>query len=284
VASPLLENTRWKSLPRLTIRIAFTLAVYFVEQPPIADYADLDYRMRARNLSLAIELPPNFERDIEHRWPVQIRVRIDGAMPLRAKTVRSYVQQMHGLWLAQRAAHMQGEVMPASSFQIETRYRYNPDVRSLPAMVPAMIPLLLLLIPAMLTALGVVREKELGSIVNLYVTPTTRLEFLLGKQLPYVALGMGNFMLMTLMATTAFGVPLKGSFVTLALGTLLYVGVATAIGLLASVFMRSQIAAVFGTSIATMVSAINFSGVIYPVSSLQGVGAVSAPFFRPRLT
>jgi ribosome-dependent ATPase len=91
-------------------------------------------------------------------------------------------------------------------------------------------------------------------------------------------------MLMTLMAATALGVPLKGSFVTLALGTLLYVGVATAIGLLASVFMRSLIAAVFGTSIATMVSAINFSGVIYPVSSLQGVGAVSAPFFRPRLT
>jgi hypothetical protein len=93
-------------------------------------------------------------------------------------------------------------------------------------------------------------------------------------------------MLMTLMAATALGVPLKGSFVTLALGTLLYVGVATAIGLLASVFMRSQIAAVFGTSIATMVPAINFSGVIYPVSSLQGVGAVIGTLFptTPYLT
>jgi ribosome-dependent ATPase len=66
-------------------------------------------------------------------------------------------------------------------------------VKSLPAMVPAVIPLLLMMIPAMLTALAVVREKELGSILNLYVTPVTRTEFLLGKQLPYVVLGMLNF-------------------------------------------------------------------------------------------
>jgi ribosome-dependent ATPase len=64
----------------------------------------------------------------------------------------------------------------------------------------------------MLTALSVVREKELGSIINFYVTPVTRLEFLLGKQLPYVILGMANFLLLTLLAVTLFGVPLTGSF------------------------------------------------------------------------
>ncbi|GAA0604423.1 ribosome-associated ATPase/putative transporter RbbA [Craurococcus roseus] len=252
---------------------------YFVEQPPVLGYADLDDRMRSGKLSLAIELPPNFGRDVEHRRPVKIGVWIDGAMPLRAETVRSYMTQLHSLWLTQRAAHLSSEVMPAGQFRIETRFRYNPDVRSVPALVPANIPLLLLLIPAMLTALSVVREKELGSIVNLYVTPTTRVEFLLGKQLPYVALGMVNFLLMTLMAVAWFGVPLKGDFLTLALATLLYVGVATAIGLVASTFMRSQIAAVFGTAIGTMVPAINLSGVIYPVSSLQGVGALIGEIF-----
>jgi ribosome-dependent ATPase len=73
-------------------------------------------------------------------------------------------------------------------------------VKSLPAMVPAVIPLLLMMLPAMLTALAVVREKELGSIINLYVTPVTRIEFLLGKQLPYVVLAMLNFLLMCAMA------------------------------------------------------------------------------------
>jgi ribosome-dependent ATPase len=141
-------------------------------------------------------------------------------------------------------------------------------------MVPAIIPLLLMLIPAMLTALSVVREKELGSIINFYVTPVSRLEFLLGKQIPYVVLGMANFLLLTLLAITIFGVPLKGSVLALATGTLLYVGAATALGLLFSTFMRSQIAAVFGTAILTILPASQFSGLLDPVSSLEGVGAL----------
>jgi ribosome-dependent ATPase len=141
-------------------------------------------------------------------------------------------------------------------------------------MVPAVIPILLIFIPAMLTALGVVREKELGSIVNLYVTPVTRLEFLLGKQLPYIGTAMVSYALMTLMAVTAFGVPLKGSLLTQAFGALLYVTASTGLGLLMSTFTGSQIAAIFGTSLATMLPAIQFSGIINPVSSLEGVGAV----------
>ena len=137
-----------------------------------------------------------------------------------------------------------------------------------------MIPLLLMLIPAMLTALSVVREKELGSIVNLYVTPVTRLEFLLGKQLAYVALAMLNFLLLTALAVTLFGVPMKGSFPTLITAALLYVACATALGLLISTFMRSQIAAIFGTAILTIVPAVQFSGMLDPVSSLEGVGAL----------
>src|SRR5215472_5700538 len=121
---------------------------------------------------------------------------------------------MHQHWLADQARHRLGQ--DASGFAIiETRFRYNPDVKSLPAMVPTLIPLLLLMIPAILTALSVVREKELGSIINLYVAPVTRAEFLLGKQLPYVALGMLNFLLMSLLAVTMLRVPVTGSFVTL---------------------------------------------------------------------
>jgi len=157
---------------------------------------------------------------------------------------------------------------------IETRFRYNPNVESLVAIVPAVIPLLLLLIPAMLAALSVVREKELGSIINLYVTPVTRLEFLLGKQLPYVLLAMLNFLLLAALAITVFGVPLTGSFLTLAAATLIYVAVSTAMGLLISTFMRSQIAAIFGTAVLTLLPATQFSGLLDPVSSLEGAGAV----------
>ena len=101
---------------------------------------------------------------------------------------------------------------------IETRFKYNQDFDSIYAMVPSTMSLLLALFPAILMALAIVREKELGSITNLYVTPVTRLEFLVGKQLPYIAVAMANFILMLLMALFVFQVPLKGSFPTLAPG------------------------------------------------------------------
>jgi ribosome-dependent ATPase len=239
---------------------------YFNEKQPIADYDDLDRRMRAGELALAIEIPPGFGRDVARNHAVQIGAWIDGAMPMRAETVQGYVQALHAQWLSSKGG-------VASPVNIEIRYRYNPDVKSLVAMVPAVIPMLLILIPAMLTALSVVREKELGSIVNLYVTPTTRLEFLLGKQLPYIALALLNFLLLALMAVTLFGVPLKGSFWTLAAGAVPYVISATAMGLLMSSFMKSQVAAIFGTAIATMIPAQLYSGMINPVSSLEGFGA-----------
>ncbi|AOZ09330.1 ribosome-associated ATPase/putative transporter RbbA [Cupriavidus malaysiensis] len=244
---------------------------YFIEQAPITDYAQMDRRMRSGELSLAIEIPPGFARDAARGKAVQIGVWIDGAMPQRAETVRGYVQGMHQGWLAEQARQRLGTSV-GTAVTVATRFRYNPDVRSLPAMVPAVIPLLLLMMPAMLTALAVVREKELGSIINLYVTPVTRLEFLLGKQAPYVLLAMLNFLLMTLLAVTLFDVPIKGSFPTLLLAAAIYCVIATAIGLLASTFTRSQIAALFFTMMGTMVPAVQFAGLLNPVASLEGAG------------
>jgi len=246
---------------------------YFVERPPIIDYADLDRRMRAGELTLAIEIPPAFARDVARGTAVQIGAWVDGAMPQRAETVQGYVQGIHQSWLLDTAARRLSRSAAAGPATIETRFRYNPDVKSLPAMVPAIIPMLLLMIPAMLTALSVVREKEMGSIINLYVTPVTRSEFLLGKQLPYIVLALFNFGLMTLLAVTIFGVPVKGSFLTLAAGALLFVIFSTGVGLFASTFTRSQIAAMFVTIIGTMIPAIQFAGMLNPVSSLEGMGA-----------
>ena len=244
---------------------------YFVERPPITGYAQLDDRMQSGELSLAIEIPSGFGRDLERGRPVAIAAWIDGAMPQRAETVRGYVQGMHHHWLLDTARSRLGRTQAAAA-TVETRFRYNPDVKSLPAMVPAVIPLLLLMIPAMLTALSVVREKEMGSIINLYVTPVRRSEFLLGKQLPYLVLAMGNFLLLTALAVTVFGVPMTGSFAALFLATLLYTLFATGFGLFASVFTRSQIAAIFATMVGTILPVVQFAGLINPVSSLAGAG------------
>ena len=242
---------------------------YFTEHAPIVDYEDLDRRMRNGELSLAIEIPPGFSRDVLRGQNVQIGAWIDGAMPQRAETVQGYVQGMHQHWLLVQASERSG-ASAAGNASVETRFRYNPDVKSLPAMVPGVIPLLLLMLPAMLTALAVVREKETGSITNLYVTPVTRIEFLLGKQLPYVGLAMVNFLLMSLLAVTVFGVPVTGSFFTLSLAALIFSFAATGMGLLASAVTRSQIAAMFFAMIGTIIPATQFAGLRDPVSSLEG--------------
>jgi ribosome-dependent ATPase len=250
---------------------------YFTERAPLRDYAEMDRRMRSGEISLAIEIPPKFGRDIGRGVPVQVAAYLDGSMPLRGEIIRGYVQGMHRLWIQQKL-RQSATGMPPSAATIETRYLYNPDVRSIPAMVPAVIPILLLLFPAILTALSVVSEKELGSIINFYVTPVTRLEFLIGKQTPYMIIGMVNFLALTLLAVTVFRVPLKGSFLALAAGAIFYVMAATAFGLFISSFVKSQIAALVGTTILTLIPAADYSGLMDPVSSLEGpagwIGAV----------
>ncbi|HEY8370036.1 MAG TPA: ribosome-associated ATPase/putative transporter RbbA [Thermodesulfobacteriota bacterium] len=245
---------------------------YFVERPPIADPAEMDRRLRSGELALAIEVPPGFGRDLERGRSPEVGFWVDGAMPFRAETIRGYAEGIHLDYLEDLAARRSTPAPGAAGAGVEVRYRYNQDLRSLPAMVPAVIPLLLLLIPAILAALAVVREKELGSITNLYVTPVTRVEFLLGKQAPYVGFAMLSFFGLVALAVFVFRVPLRGSLLALTTGALLYVVASTGMGLLVSAFTRTQVAALAGTAILTLLPAVRFSGLLHPVSSLEGGG------------
>jgi ribosome-dependent ATPase len=240
---------------------------YFVEKALIANDADLISRLKSGDIKAAIEIPPNFGLNIKRGRPAWVSALVDGAMPFRAETIRGYLQGMHQLYLADPTIYTTALAPPPPS-DIEVRFKYNQDFDSIYAMVPSNIALLLGLFPAILMALAIVREKELGSITNLYVTPVTRIEFLLGKQLPYVAVAMANFLLMLLMALFVFHVPLKGSFSILLLGVLIYVTAMTAYGMLISIFTSTQIAALFGTAILTVLPATQFAGMMTPVSSL----------------
>lgn len=255
----------------------FAHSTYFRIQPPLTSPDDLDQRLKSNAIAFAIELPPSFGADLRSGRQTEVLVTIDGAMPFRAETIKGYVEAVHTLFLAD-AAQAAGRTYSAFA-GLEMRYRYNQSFRSLDAMVPANIALMLIFIPAILTALGVVTEKELGSITNLYVTPVTKLEFLLGKQAPYVGVALFNFVVMVLMALFLFGVPLKGSLLGLALGAFAYVLATTAIGLVSSTLTNTQVAALFGTAIGTMMPSTQFSGMLQPVASLEGGGWVLGTFF-----
>jgi ribosome-dependent ATPase len=227
-------------------------------------------RLQSDDVSVVLEIPPRFGRDFRRGSGPEVLAEVDGAMTFRGDTVEQYIQGVHATALSDPAAGLGTAEPQKYSADIEERYMYNPTFESVYSIVPSVPALLLLLIPAILMTVSIVREKELGSIINFYVTPTGRLEFLFGKQLPYVAIGMLNFATLTALALVVFGVPIKGSFLALALCTLLYVMATTAIGMVTSTFTGSQVAAVFCTAILTIIPTIQFSGLLQPVSTLEG--------------
>ena len=242
----------------------------FLPQRPLRSQREEEQRLRANDISLAIEMPTEFGRNFKRDASPEVSAVVDGANPFRAETIKQYVTSVNQLFATRNPNASPGARSLQRHGSIQSRYLYNPSFESVYAIVPSIPPILLILIPAILMAVSVVREKELGSIINFYVTPTTRLEFLLGKQLPYIAIGMINYVILMLMAIVVFQVPLKGSGLTLTLCALLYVTATTGIGLLVSTFTPSQVAAVFVTAILTILPTTQFSGLLQPVSTLEG--------------
>jgi ribosome-dependent ATPase len=251
---------------------------YFSQKHPVINYQDLSRRLKSASVWAVVEVPPDFGRDINKGVPTTVGAWVDGAMPFRAETISGYLKEVNTQFIGDLTT-TQGKAQAQAPVTIATRYLYNQNFDSIYAMVPSTVALQLMLIPAILMALSIVREKELGTITNLFATPVTRLEFLLGKQLPYVAISMVNFLILFLMGVLLFNVPLKGSFSTLCLGALLYVTATTGIGMLISAFTKTQIAALFGTAILTIMPATQFSGMLVPVSSLVGAAKIMGEGF-----
>jgi ribosome-dependent ATPase len=256
-------------LSRLYIE-QFSGSGYFQRQTDIVDHADLARRLTADDYTVAIEIPPGFGRSVRGGAPTEVAVWIDGAIPFRGDTILGYVQAVHARFIEELGLAGSADMARDAPILVETRFRYNQAFESVYAMVPGIMMLLLIMIPATMTAVGVVREKELGSITNFYATPTRGPEFLLGKQLPYVGLGMLSYVILLLQALFLFQIPMQGSLAALTIGALLFVFATTGLGLLMSSFMRSQIGAVFATAIASTIPTILFSGMLVPVSSLVG--------------
>jgi ribosome-dependent ATPase len=254
---------------------------YFDERPPISTIDELDRRLRSGELQVAVEIPPAFGRDLLAGRSPEVAVWLDGSMPFRGETTRGYVTALAAQYAQDQIAQRAASSRASGPINFETRFRYNQSFKSVNAMIPNVIMLLLILIPAIMSTIAVVREKETGSIANFHSTPITKFEFLFGKQLPYIAVAMIDFVLLVLLAILLFQVPLKGSLLMLAVGTLLYVAATTGFGQLISTFTRTQVAAIFATCILSIIPAANFSGLLVPVSSLTGGGRLMGLSFPP---
>ena len=243
---------------------------YFVEQPPLDSATDIDRVLKSAQTKLVIDIPSGFGRDLLRGNKPEVGFYVDGSAPFNAENIKAYVGGILSLYAQDqiRATGLPIALQPAAG--VEARFMYNQDFKSMYAVAPGIMMLVLMLIPAMMTAIGVVREREIGSIANLYASPASVPQYLIGKQLPYIAVGSVNYLALLLMMLFWFQVPLKGSFMALSLGTLLIVCVSTALGLLVSSFVRSQVAAIFVTAIITLIPTINYSGFLYPISTMTG--------------
>ena len=261
---------------------AFEDTSWFEQRPPIFGAEALDQRMVSGELALALQIPPGFGLALRRGETATIAAMIDGTDTQRAGTVASYVSGAHAHVLSQGIGgalalnvlalpRAPDQALPA---QLVPRFRYNPAMESLPAIGPSIPPLLLLLFPAILMAVSVAREKEIGTITNFYVTPTSRVEFLVGKQLVYIGITMLNFAIMTALVVTVLDVPLRGDPVALVFGAMLYAVAATGFGLIVSSLTSTQVTAVFAAAILSVMPTLQFSGMITPVSSLEGAARV----------
>ena len=269
---------------------SFSGSRYFSEQPPISSTEEMERRMQSGELAVVVEIPSGFGRDLENLHPPEFGIWIDGAMPFRGETIKGYVNGLLLRYVQDLVLERFGPNAPANAYlgnlNLENRFRYNQAFKSVFAMVPTVIVMMLIMIPAIMATIAVVREVETGSIANFRSTPISKFEFLSGKQFPYVVVGMLTFVLLVLLAFFVFHVPVKGSFAALALGALLYVFSTCGFGQLVSTFTKTQVAAVFATTVISIIPTVNFSGLLVPVSSLTGAGRAiglgfPAAWFQP---
>lgn len=247
----------------------------------------LDRMLTNNQVRAAIIIPPDFEKNRLAGRAVSVQTLMDGTFPYRAQTTKGYViainsaASMEGL--ASLVSQKKGIPLERAKdllrpITLETRYLYNQSMVSIWSLAPKLIMLVLIASSPFFTALGVVREKETGSIYNIYVSTVSRAEFLLGKLSPYIVVSSVNALVLFFLATVVFGAPFKGNFFVFFVSTLIYVICTTGMGLLASVFVKTQTAAMLVTAVTTLIPSVLYSGVLIPIPSLTHSAQVFAHF------
>ena len=239
--------------------------------------------LKKGSIRLAVIIPPQFQKRLRQDLASPVQVLVDGTYPYRGLVTKNYLTAYlasfnRGLiqkWLKRRGltnVHLQ-------PIKLETRFLYNESLISSFSLVPGLLVVVLMMNPAIMAAIAIVREKDYGTIYNIYASPISRWEFLTGKLTPYYLLNLVNILVLFLLSITLFGVPFKGSFLLLLLGSLLYIFTTTGMGLIISAFTRSMVAAQIVTVIITVIPSFLYSGLFMPVSNLGLEGEIEAHLF-----
>ena len=261
---------------------SFTNSEYFRNTGMAKNYKEVDYAIRSGKVRVVVAIPPDFSRKLNEGRPAQVQFFVDGSFPSRAEVVKGYVAAINAQfnqktvsgYLALRG-QAAATVFPVS---VEGRAWYNPSLESKNFIIPGLLVTTLMFYPALLSALIVVREKESGTIFNIYCSPVKRWEVVAGKAIPYIGVAFIDYIFIFLMSVILFKVKFIGSFLLLTMGALLYITCTIGIGLLISIISGTQIAAMLITFLGTMVPAFLYSGFMSPITSQETAGQIVSRF------
>jgi ABC-2 type transport system permease protein len=252
---------------------SFTNSEYFRLVRLVNSEAELDRLIESAEVRAAVVIPSDFSRRLRGGEPASVLVLVDGTFPSRALVASGYIAAIDAQFSAQRLATqlarrglVRASIVPVS---VEGRVWYNPSLETKNSIVPGLLVISLMFYPSLLAALVIVREKERGTIFNLYCSPVSKWEVVVGKAIPYIGLAFVVYVLLFSLNLYVFKVRFVGNPLVMAAAALLYITASIGFGLVISVFCSTQVTAMLVTFLALMTPSIMFSGFITPVSSMD---------------
>ena len=250
---------------------------YFVVTHEVGSPSEVDSLFRCGAIRLTIAFSPKFDSDLHQTGEAKIQLIADGSDPNQARTIIGYATAVLSSYQERLLKEHRAPVLT----QAETRMLYNPQAKSAYHFVPGVMGIILTLICAMMTAIAIVREREMGTMEVLLASPIRPLYIILAKAVPYFALSLVDLISILLLSAFVLDVPIEGSLFLLFGVSMLYILLALSLGLMISTLVESQVAAMLSSGMALMAPTMIFSGLMFPIESmpsvLQWVSALMPP-------
>lgn len=236
----------------------FTATPYFSLRRRFAALSEIEPALQRSDVRVALVIPAQFERHLTRSEAAPVQVLADGTYAATSALAAGYAELI-----------IDGFPTPqVSAVRVESRVWYNPEMRSANFVIPGLFAVILMAFPPLLTALAIVREKETGSIQQIYASPVTSAEFVAAKLIPYAVVALLEMLLIVVVGTLWFDVPFSGSPLLLLVAACVYVLTTVAIGLLVSAVTRTQLTAMLVALLVSLMPSMLFSGFLFPVFTM----------------
>ena len=266
---------------------AFFSSGYFESAGFVQNYEQAGDMLDRDTADAVLVILPGFARTLSSGGQVQTQTLLDGSYTPSAQVAESYIEAINAgyngriisEYLESRSGQSLDQYIP---LQVQSRVLYNPGLKSVNVIVPGLFGVILMALPPLLSALAIVREKERGSIQQIFVSPIRPLELIVGKLIPYAVIAFLEMIIMLAGGILWFGVPFRGNLLLFLAASILYVLCTVGIGLLISTLTRSQVTAGLLAIVLTVMPSMLFSGFIFPIHTMPTPMQVYASIFPAR--